>query len=66
MAGLVLSSRLRSRSARGAVFCGYTLLGALSVMGQAPRSVADGVYSAGQAARGQQLYKSQCAGCHGN
>jgi cytochrome c553 len=24
------------------------------------------VYSAGQAARGQQLYKAQCAACHGN
>jgi len=24
------------------------------------------VYSAAQAARGEQIYKSQCAGCHGN
>jgi mono/diheme cytochrome c family protein len=29
------------------------------------RSVADGVYSAAQAQRGQQLYGAQCAQCHG-
>jgi mono/diheme cytochrome c family protein len=29
------------------------------------RSPAEGVYSAGQAARGQQLYKAQCGACHG-
>ena len=36
--------------------------------GQTPqvRSITDGVYSAAQAARGQQLYKAQCAECHGN
>jgi len=35
---------------------------------QAPqaRSLTDGVYSGAQAARGQQLYKAQCASCHGN
>jgi len=30
------------------------------------RSITEGVYSAGQAARGQQLYQAQCAECHGN
>ena len=37
-------------------------------MAQAPqvRSLTEGVYSAAQAARGQQLYKAQCAACHGN
>src|SRR5437867_6233904 len=30
------------------------------------RSITEGVYSAGQAARGQQIYQAQCAGCHGN
>ena len=56
------------RCALGAAVCGYALLGGLSLTGQAPklRSVTDGVYSAGQAARGQQLYKAQCASCHGN
>ena len=61
-------NRLGFRNALGAAFCGYALLGALLLMGQAPqpRSVTEGVYSAGQAARGQQLYKAQCAACHGN
>jgi mono/diheme cytochrome c family protein len=47
---------------------GYALLGALVLTGQAPRvrSVTEGVYTVGQAARGQQLYKAQCAACHGN
>jgi mono/diheme cytochrome c family protein len=49
-------------------FSGYVFLGAVLLTGQAPqgRSITEGVYSAGQAARGQQLYKTQCAGCHGN
>lgn len=33
---------------------------------QQPRSITDGVYSPAQAARGLQLYKAQCAECHGN
>src|SRR5215467_10519759 len=45
-------------------FCVYAVAGALSITAQ--RSITEGVYSAGQAARGQQLYKAQCAGCHGN
>jgi S-disulfanyl-L-cysteine oxidoreductase SoxD len=38
------------------------------LIGQArpQRSMTDGVYSSAQAARGQQLYKAQCAECHGN
>jgi mono/diheme cytochrome c family protein len=56
------------RYAPCAAFFGYAFLGALLLTGQAPqgRSITEGVYSAGQAARGQQLYKGQCAGCHGN
>jgi mono/diheme cytochrome c family protein len=48
--------------------CGFALLGAISLTGQAPpvRSVTEGVYSTAQAARGQQLYKAQCTACHGN
>ena len=51
-----------------AAFCGYGLIGALLLAGQAAprRSVTEGVYSAEQAGRGQQLYKAQCAACHGN
>jgi mono/diheme cytochrome c family protein len=30
------------------------------------RPVSDGVYSAAQATKGQELYKEQCAECHGN
>jgi S-disulfanyl-L-cysteine oxidoreductase SoxD len=62
------SCRLGFRSAVGAAFCGYALLGALSLTGQTSRvrSITEGVYSVGQAARGQQLYKAQCAECHGN
>ena len=56
------------RHAQGAAVCGYALFGVLLLTGQAPpaRSITEGVYSAGQAARGQQLYKAQCASCHGN
>jgi S-disulfanyl-L-cysteine oxidoreductase SoxD len=46
-----------------AAFCGSLVL-----MGQAPpvRPITAGVYSAGQAVRGQQVYKAQCGACHGN
>ena len=61
-------SRIGFRYALRSAFCGYALLGALSLAGQDPkvRSIVDGVYSVGQAARGQQLYKAQCTECHGN
>jgi mono/diheme cytochrome c family protein len=56
------------RSVRVAAFCGYALFEALLLPGQAPpmRSITEGVYTVQQAARGQQLYKAQCAECHGN
>ena len=59
---------IRFRHALVAAFCGYALLGALLLTGQAPpvRSITERVYSVGQASRGQQLYKAQCAECHGN
>jgi S-disulfanyl-L-cysteine oxidoreductase SoxD len=68
MGRLIRLNRLGFCYTRGAAFCGYTFLGALLLMGQAPkaRSITEGVYSAEQAARGQQLYKTQCAACHGN
>ncbi len=48
--------------------CAYALVGAFSLAGHAQQlqSVTGGVYSAGQAARGQQIYQAQCAECHGN
>ena len=49
-------------------FFACALLVLFSSSGQArqSRSVTDRVYSAAQAARGQQIYKAQCAECHGN
>src|SRR4051812_39487989 len=42
------------------------LAGSLFVAAQSPsRAAKDGVYSAEQAARGQAVYKDQCATCHG-
>jgi len=37
----------------------------LSVLAQTSRTVADGVYTDAQAARGQAIYEAQCAACHG-
>jgi mono/diheme cytochrome c family protein len=55
------------RYALGVASCAYALVAALSLTGHAQlRSLTDGVYSAGQAARGQQIYQTQCAECHGN
>jgi len=55
------------RCTLGVAFCAYALVGAFALTGQAQlRSVTEGVYSAGQAARGQQMYQAQCAECHGN
>ena len=41
------------------------LLSGAGAAGQPPRSVASGVYSASQAARGGALYTSKCGDCHG-
>jgi mono/diheme cytochrome c family protein len=55
------------RHALGAASCAYALVAAFSLTGHAgqSRSVTEGVYAAGQAARGQQIYQAQCAECHG-
>jgi len=37
----------------------------LAALGQTPRSVWDGVYTAEQAERGAALYSMECASCHG-
>ena len=52
----------------GVASCAYVLVGAFALTGHAgqSRSLTEGVYSAGQAARGQQIYQPQCAECHGN
>jgi len=48
-------------------WCTAALVAVLSLSGSAgqSRSVADGVYSSAQAARGLQVYQTQCAECHG-
>jgi mono/diheme cytochrome c family protein len=50
-----------------ALSCACALVGAFSIAGHAgqQRLVTEGVYSTGQAARGQQVYTAQCAECHG-
>jgi mono/diheme cytochrome c family protein len=50
-----------------AASCLYALAGSLATTGSAgqSRSPGDGVYSASQAARGQEIYQAQCAECHG-
>ena len=54
------------RRTLGVVFC--TLPLAATFVAGAPqlRSVTEGVYSAAQAERGQEVYRSQCNECHGN
>src|SRR5262245_6098365 len=62
-----LMKRLIRRTA-GFTVCVYSLAVVFSFTGSAGQlqSITDGVYSASQASRGQQLYKEQCAECHGN
>src|SRR5579862_968136 len=50
-----------SRAAVGALIASCSLAGQAGQL----RSIADGVYSAGQAARGRQIYTARCAECHG-
>jgi mono/diheme cytochrome c family protein len=57
---LIPVGRLRTHLAVITVLCG----GAIAAAPQ--QSLTGGVYSAAQATRGQQLYKAQCAECHGN
>ena len=55
------------RGALGAATCAAVAVAAFSVTGHArqARTVSDGVYTAEQAKRGQQLYTAQCVSCHG-
>src|SRR6266850_4330990 len=49
-------------------WCACALVGVFLLTGYAGqlRSLTEGVYSEGQAVRGQSLYKAQCGECHGN
>jgi S-disulfanyl-L-cysteine oxidoreductase SoxD len=46
--------------------CAFAGVLVLNVEAQQARSVSEGVYSAAQAIRGQAIYQTQCAECHGN
>src|SRR6266545_914548 len=66
-----LVSLSRSAALRYAVsgaLCAFALVVVFSHSGKAGqlRSITDRVYSTAQAARGQQTYQTECAGCHGN
>jgi mono/diheme cytochrome c family protein len=66
MMRLIPWGRPAIRYALAMALCTYALVGAFALTGQAQlRSVTEGVYSAGQAARGQQIYQAQCVECHG-
>src|SRR6266550_490361 len=61
---------MRSRRTRFVIsLTACALAGSLFVAAQSTstssRAAKDGVYTAGQAARGQAIYKDQCASCHG-
>src|SRR5262249_10165887 len=58
---LVGLTRPAVRFGLGAALC---VCAFVALFGQS-RSVADGVYSTTQAARGHQIYQTQCEGCHG-
>src|SRR5437763_269063 len=65
---LLPSDRPAIRFAFMAGLCACALLIPLPPVGHASqsRSITDGVYSAAQAARGEQLYRTECAACHGD
>ncbi len=67
MMRLIPSGLVAVRYALGVASCACALVAAFSMTGRAGqlRSVTEGVYSGGQAARGQQIYQAQCAECHG-
>ena len=59
-------NKLRNRRA-GAAFLVLAAAGAWysTLLAQTSRSVWDGVFTAEQAQRGEQLYSNECASCHG-
>src|SRR5882672_11554569 len=68
---VILSGRPAIRYVLSAALCAQILGGAFLLIGHARQlrtltAGTEGVYSATQATRGQQLYKAQCAECHGN
>src|SRR5258705_387237 len=64
----LIVSRPLIRYATALALCAFALAGAFSFTSYAvqSRSISDGVYSAAQATKGQELYKAQCTDCHGD
>src|SRR5262245_34526907 len=65
--GGIMASWLMKPVARGGavvVLVGLTVWSE-GTRAQQAKTAADGVFSAAQAARGEAIYKSQCATCHG-
>jgi len=54
------------RRTLGVVLCTLPLAATFVAGAAQSRSVTEGVYSAAQAERGQEVYRSQCNECHGN
>lgn len=50
----------------GLCVCAIAAVFSLTGHARQSRSISDGVYTDGQAARGQQIYKAECADCHGS
>ncbi len=65
-AGVVSVAALRRATA--AILLAVALGGGfvLTAHAQPSRTVAEGVYTDGQAARGEQVYREQCVTCHGD
>ena len=65
---LIRPGRRAARRVRAAASCAGALAATLALGGHTAQAqtLADGAYTAGQAARGQQVYEEQCALCHGD
>src|SRR3954465_4724326 len=64
----LIYGRAAIRYALALALCALALAAGFSLTTYArqSRSLSDGVYSAAQAAKGQELHKAQCGECHGN
>lgn len=62
-----MSSGFNRCGASAVTLFAYTLVGSFSVAVHAgqSRTVTEGVYTAGQAARGQAIFQERCSSCHG-
>ena len=64
---VIRPGRGAGRRPRAATLCAGALAGAFVLTGYAQsQTLAEGVYSVGQAVRGQQIYEAQCTTCHGD